>query len=249
MYISSTSNEKIKFLCSLKKKSVRDESGLLLLEGERLIYDSEKWGAEIVSVFYREGYEGRKISCDDSYTLSEKAFQKVSETVNSQGIIAVAGKKKGNIREKELLVLADGVRDPGNMGTIIRLCHASGAGLILGEGCTDPYSPKCVRSSMGGIFATECVAFSKGLYENLKSEGFKFYGGILGVDTKSLFETDFSEKCVLVVGNEGDGISDDMQKLCDYKVQIPMPGGAESLNVATATSVMTYEFLRQRGLK
>ena len=249
MYISSTSNEKLKFLNSLKKKSVRDEEGLLLLEGERLIYDSEKWGAEIVSVYYKEGYEGRKILCQDEYTLSQKAFDKISETVNSQGIIAVAKKKKGSIKGKELLVLADGVRDPGNMGTIIRLCHASGAGLILGKECTDPYSPKCVRSSMGGIFSAECEVFSDELYEYLKDNGYKFYGGILGDDTKSLFETDFCEKCVLVVGNEGDGISPKMQNLCDNKILIPMPGGAESLNVATAASVMVYEYLRQRGWK
>ncbi len=249
MYISSTSNEKLKFLNSLKKKSVRDESGLLLLEGERLIYDSEKWGAEIVSVFYKEGYEGRKISCDDFYTLSEKAFQKVSETVNSQGIIAVAKKPSCNIEKtgKNLCILCDNVRDPGNMGTIIRLAHASGAALLISEGCTDPYSPKCVRSSMGGIFAAPVQYLNSDVISFLKGSGYIFYAGLLNDKSKLLFETDFNEKCVLVVGNEGDGISEEMQRICDAPVLIPMPGGAESLNVATAASVMVYEYIRQRG--
>lgn len=249
MYISSTSNEKLKFLNSLKKKSVRDESGLLLLEGERLICDSQKWGAEILSVFYREGYSGGKILCDDEYTLSEKAFQKVAETINSQGIIAVAKKPSGDIEKsgKELCILCDGVRDPGNMGTIIRLCHATGAALLLSEGCADPYSPKCTRASMGGIFAAPCQYVDESRLNFLKKEGYTFYAGILNEESNSLFETKFSEKCVIVVGNEGDGISEEMQRLCDKFVIIPMPGGAESLNVATAASVMVYEYLRQRG--
>lgn len=249
MYISSTSNEKLKFLNSLKKKSVRDGEGLLLLEGERLICDSQKWGAEIVSVFYREGYSGGKILCDDEYILSEKAFSKVAETVNSQGIIAVAKKPFGDIAKsgKELCILCDGVRDPGNMGTIIRLSHAAGAALLLSEGCTDPYSPKCTRASMGGIFSAPCQYADKKTLDFLKKEGYTFYAGILNDESHSLFETQFSEKCVIVVGNEGNGISKEMQSLCDKFVIIPMPGGAESLNVATAASVMVYEYLRQRG--
>ena len=251
MYISSTSNEKLKFLNSLKKKSVRDEEGLLLLEGERLICDSQKWGAEILSVFYREGYEGGKILCEDEYTLSEKAFGRVAETINSQGIIAVAKMPCGGIEEsrKKLCVLCDNVRDPGNMGTIIRLCHASGAALLISEGCTDPYSPKCTRASMGGIFAVPCEMFSKKTLDYLRDKDYTFYAGLLDERSKALFETEFSEKCVIVVGNEGDGISKEMQSLCDKSVLIPMPGGAESLNVATAASVLVYEYLRQRGLK
>lgn len=249
MYISSTSNEKLKFLNSLKKKSVRESEGMLLLEGERLIYDSEKWGAEIVSVFYKEGYGGRGVKCDDSYTLSEKAFDKVAETVNSQGIIAVAKMCSGDIAvsKKKLCILCDNVRDPGNMGTIIRLAHASGAALLISEGCVDPYSPKCVRASMGGVFASPVQKFTEDVYTYLKNEDYTFYAGMLHSESKSLFETEYEEKSVIVVGNEGDGISEEMQKLCDKFVIIPMPGGAESLNVSTAASVMVYEYIRQRG--
>ena len=249
MYISSTSNEKLKFLNSLKKKSVREKEGLLLLEGERLIYDSEKWGAEIVSVFYKEGYSGKIIECSDTYTLSEKAFDKVAETVNSQGIIAVAKMREGDISlsKKRLCILCDNVRDPGNMGTIIRLAHASGAALLISEGCVDPFSPKCVRASMGGIFASPVEKFTDDIYIYLKNEGYSFYAGMLHRESKSLFETDFQEKAVIVVGNEGDGISEEMQAKCDNFVIIPMPGGAESLNVSTAASVMVYEYIRQRG--
>ncbi len=249
MYISSTSNEKLKFLNSLKKKSVREEEGLLLLEGERLICDSQKWGAEILSVFYREGYSGGKILCDDEYTLSEKAFSKVAETINSQGIIAVAKKPFGDIEKsgKGLCILCDNVRDPGNMGTIIRLSHAAGAALLISEGCVDPYSPKCTRASMGGVFASPVQYFNEEILDYLKNKGYTFYAGLLDFESKPLFETEFSERSVIVVGNEGDGISKEMQSICDKSVIIPMPGGAESLNVATAASVMVYEYLRQRG--
>jgi len=245
MYISSTSNEKLKFLNSLKKKSVREESGLLLLEGERLVCDSERWGAEIVSVFYKEGYNGKTVECDESYTLSDKAFDKVAETVNSQGIIAVAKKAEADISDKDLLILCDNVRDPGNMGTIIRLAHAAGAALMISEGCVDPYSPKCVRASMGSVFATPPKVFTEELFNYLKKEEYTFYAGTLRDDSQPLFETKFGRKSVVVVGNEGDGVSEEMAAKCDRAVIIPMPGGAESLNVAAATAVLVYECLRQ----
>ena len=246
MYISSTSNEKIKFLNTLKKKSVRDEAGLCLLEGVRLVYDSVRFGAEIVSVFYKEGFEGEKIDCKESFILSPKVFDKVAETVNSQGILAVARKKDVDISAegKNLYILCDGVRDPGNMGTIIRLCHATGAGLLTKD-CTDPYSPKCTRASMGGVFAAPPIEFNEEVKNFLESESFTFYGGILSDKSQPLFECNFSKKAVIVVGNEGDGISDEIQSLCQKHILIPMPGGAESLNVSAAAAVMAYEYLRQ----
>lgn len=246
MYISSPTNDKIKFLNTLKKKSARDESGLVLLEGERIVCDCEKFGGEIVSVFYKEGFEGEKISCKESFTLAPKVFDKVAETVNSQGVIAVAKKKDVNIKEntKNLYILCDNIQDPGNMGTIIRLCHATGAGLLT-KNCTDPYSPKCTRASMGGVFAAPPAEFDENVLNFLKNESFTFYGGILSDESRLLFELEFSGKAVIVVGNEGVGISGEIQKLCDTHVLIPMPGGAESLNVSVAASVMVYEYLRQ----
>ncbi|MBQ7718088.1 MAG: RNA methyltransferase [Clostridia bacterium] len=247
------SNKRVKLLKSLSHKSARYKEGLVFLEGGRLVRDSARYGAEVKSVFYNEGYDGELFEADESFVLPEKVFDSLTDTVTPQGVCAVAKmpKKSDNVAEgikSNLIVLCDNVRDPGNMGTVIRTAHAFGAGaLLITEGCTDPFGLKCVRASMGSVFAIDIVQTDLKKLQLLKEKGWSLAAGILGDDCVPLPKADFSGKTILAVGSEADGISDNTAALCDLKVKIPMYNGAESFNAAVAAGIMMYEYRRQNS--
>ena len=145
-------------------------------------------------------------------------------------------------------MLADKIQDPGNMGTIIRTAHAAGAlGVILTKGTVDIYNEKTLRATMGSIFKIPVIYDNDlSLVQKLRDSGFKLVTSSLDTD-KNFYDIDLREKIIISVGNEGNGISDEIYDLCDLKVKIPMPGGAESLNVAVAASIMMYEVVRQKN--
>ena len=142
------------------------------------------------------------------------------------------------------------MQDPGNLGTIIRTAHASGAlGVILRKGTVDLYNDKTLRSTMGSIFNVPVVYDNDDLDTilSLKNNGFKVISSSLDTDY-NFYDIDLTGKCIIVVGNEGNGISSEIFAISDEKFKIPMPGGAESLNVGIATSVIAFEAVRQRTI-
>jgi TrmH family RNA methyltransferase len=143
-------------------------------------------------------------------------------------------------------ILADRIQDPGNMGTIIRTAHAAGAsGVITTEGTVDIYNEKTMRSTMGSIFHIKVIEDSDlKIIKELKNRGFKLVVSTLDTD-KNFFDVSLKDNVIIAVGNEGNGISDRVQSIADIKVKIPMPGGAESLNVGVAASIMVFEKVRQ----
>ena len=243
------SNKKIKLLSSLKRKNVRQKEGKLFLEGERLVCDSARYGAKLLYVFCREGYSGSIPDCKEAFILTEKVFDGVTDTVTPQGICAIA-EMPAQIKKptSDLAVLCDNVRDPGNLGTIIRTAHAFGAGaVLLTDGCTDPYSLKCVRASMGSIFATG-ISFTDILkLQDIKKDGWRIAAGILSDDTEPLTKSDLSGRVIIAVGSEADGISRSIANIVDKAVKIPMENGAESFNAAVAAGIMMYEYYRQNS--
>lgn len=247
MIIKSTDNPKIKYINTLKKKGVRERDGLMLLEGQRLVCDSAAFGAELTAVFVREDYKSEVPPCGELYEVSARVFDKIAETVTPQGILAVARipRFKAESISDGHAVLCDSVRDPGNLGTIIRTAHACSAQVLLYGTCADPYSLKTARSSMGSVFAAKPVFCTSEDIAALKQRGFCLISGMLHKTAKSIFETDLKGKKILAVGNEARGISDEIAGLSDAFTVIPMPGGAESLNASVAASVMLYERLRQ----
>ena len=180
--------------------------------------------------------------------MTDVLFKELISTEQPQGIVAVI-----NMNEKPLdldgsfYLLCDKLQDPGNLGTIIRTAHAAGVqGIILTKGTVDIYNEKTIRSTMGSIFYVPIHYDDENftLVKQLRNEGFKTVVTSLDTD-KNFFEEDIRGKVLLIVGNEGNGVSNEVYELADIKVKIPMPGNAESLNVAIATSVIMYEKIRQ----
>ena len=146
----------------------------------------------------------------------------------------------------DFYLLCDKVQDPGNLGTIIRTAHAAGAsGIILTKGTVDIYNDKTIRSTMGSVFYLPIIYDNDlSFLKKLKEDGFSLVTTSLQ-ESKNFFEEDLRVKVILGVGNEGNGISDEIFAMSDKKVKIPMPGGAESLNVAVASSIILFEKVRQ----
>ena len=249
--ITAKDNEKIKQLKKLiAKKSFRDEMGLFVLEGERAVRDAVCLGAEIESLFLREGttlsFEGDM----SIYEVAKSLFDSVADTMTPQGVIAVAKMKIDTLRDLKdgAVIFCENLSDPGNLGTIIRTAAAVGAGgVILSEGCVDLYNPKVVRATMSSLFLLPVIrgVNVKEAIEELKENGYRVFGTALREDSLDLYEETLPLKSVLVIGNEGNGMTEEALALCDSALIIPMPGGAESLNASVAASVLLYEHFRQ----
>lgn len=153
--------------------------------------------------------------------------------------------------QKPFMLFLDGIQDPGNMGTIIRTADAFNIdGIILGEGCVDPYNSKVVRSTMGSIFRVPlyiCKNSIESLLE-LKGKGFNIIATSLrGI---SIYNVDFNfnKKFLCIIGNEANGVSPKILDFADRQIKIPMPGNAESLNAGVAASIIMYEAMRSRNM-
>ena len=242
--ISSASNGIIKKVKKLYTAAGRRKSGEIVLEGERLVLDSVKYGAKLGALLLREGYSGRVPQCEHVYKVSASVFDALAETETPQGILATASMpvwEEDAIFRGGLVLVCDRVQDPGNLGTIFRLAHAAAVdGVVLLRGTVDAYSPKVMRASMGSVFAVPSVSMD----DLPQKDGYTIFCGALTKTAKSLYDTAFPKASMLVLGNEGEGVNERILSLSEHLI-IPMPGGTESLNVAVAGSVMVYEYFRQ----
>ncbi|MBE7012924.1 MAG: RNA methyltransferase [Ruminococcaceae bacterium] len=251
MYIDSTSNKIVKHTKKLFERSGRKEYGQFIIEGRRLVSDAISAGADIEYVITEQGvdFPVTGISC---YELSAKAFSSLKTTVNSQGILGVVnmGEDKEFVIPDEgrcFYIYLDGISDPGNMGTIIRTGDACGAdGVILSKNCVDVYNPKVVRSTMSGIFNIPLYFDDedRSLVRKMQEKGISIISGSLD-GQKSVYDVDFKGRCAVVIGNEANGITEQMLSMSDELIKIPILGKAESLNAAVACAVISYEALRQ----
>ncbi|SQB35355.1 TrmH family RNA methyltransferase [Clostridium cochlearium] len=254
--ITSKDNNLIKFVRKLRDKKHRKKEKKFIVEGFRFVEEALKSDYCIEYILIQENSLNKlqefNISIesikDKAYILSGNAFNSISGTENSQGILAIVNMKEVyQPKESGIYILADKVQDPGNMGTIIRTAHAANAsGILITEGTVDIYNEKTLRASMGSIFympIIEDFKLEKSIY--LKSKGFKIIASSLNTD-KSLYDLDLHKKnLILAVGNEGNGLSDEVYNISDKTFIIPMPGKAESLNAAVATSIIIFEIVRQ----
>ncbi|MBE7054204.1 MAG: RNA methyltransferase [Ruminococcaceae bacterium] len=255
MIITSRSNNIFKSIKKLNSKSQREKNGQYILEGLRIVKDAIENGGDIEYIVISSDYKGEYIDKVPVYEFDKKLFDEIKETQNSQGIIAVAKLKKNYfessyLENKKTIVYLDGVSDPGNMGTIIRTCDAAGVDvIILSDNCTDIYNPKTIRSTMSSIFNIP-ICFDKNQDETvriLKENGFNIICTDLKA-TKYHYELDLTQKSVIVIGNEANGINDDLLNKADINTKIPIVGKCESLNAAVACSIMVYEALRQKSI-
>jgi TrmH family RNA methyltransferase len=221
--ITSPHNDKLKLIRKLQARKHRERTGLFCAEGEDLVEAAERAGAEVEFVLVA----GRDV---DSGLLD--AVSELGSGTRAIGVYRQAWSRPGG----ELSAYLEGVRDPGNVGTIIRTAHALADGpVILGPGCADPYSPRAVRASMGSVFARPPATAALA-----KVEGFKL--ALDGAASEALADADLGKPLVLCLGGEREGLPADLAAAADATARIPMrPGAPDSLNVASAAAVGLYE--------
>lgn len=244
--INSVKNDLIKEIIKIKNRSGR--GGFVFLEGERIVFESIKGGMEAEYFLISEDY-GKEIETDVRVNLvSKSVFKSISDTKNPQGIAAVL-KKPTIKRISDLLkttnnnvFLLDRIQDPGNLGAIIRSADAFGIrDIILSQGTVDPYNPKVLRATMGSIFRVSLYHLEKDREDLniLKKNGYKIFGAVVE-GGKSLSKIKFDIKNLIIIGNEANGISQDLLSQIDQGLTIEMKGTQESLNAAIAASIIMY---------
>lgn len=254
--LTAKDNAKIKetaFLLSNKKE--RKKRGLFVCEGLRLCTDACQSGVSITTAFFTSEFlEKHPEAAKTIQTVSQKCYEitpdiarKLSDTDTSQGVFLVCENVQKPIPTTGKLLILDGVSDPSNVGAIARSAEAFGvSGLILTQGSADAFSPKALRSSMGAFFRLP-VKESADITleaEHLKKEGYTVYGSVVSGFQKTVFECNFSERSVMIIGNEAFGISNEAKSVSDTLITLPMKGRAESLNAAAAAAVLLWEMTK-----
>lgn len=257
--ISSKDNEFIKHVKKLKDKKYREQSNEYVIEGIKLVEEAINENAKIKQIVICEEctktqeiskklmYE---IASFDCIYVTENVFNNITEVKNPQGILAVIERKNSENEinyNEDIIVVLDGIQDPGNLGTILRTVDSIGLKQILvSKETADVYNPKVVRSTMGAIFRVkviECKDLEKTLKEIKKH---KYEIVVTSLQTnESIYDIEYNKK-VIVIGNEANGVSKEIQEMADKKVKIPMLGKTESLNASVATGVVLYEYVRQK---
>jgi len=255
--ISSKDNEIVKNIRKLKEKKYRDIENKFIVEGIKLVEEAINENAKIQLVVICEEcmndgtlskellYKIAKYEC---IYVTEKVFNLISDVKSPQGILAVIEKKNKNNEinySQEIIIALDDIQDPGNLGTILRTVDSANLNqIIISKGSSDSYNPKVVRSTMGAIFRVNIIEVEN-LEQTLKQiQENHFEVVVTALDTNnSIYDIDYKNK-VIVIGNEANGVSKEIQKLANKKVKIPMLGKTESLNASVAASIMIYEYVR-----
>ncbi len=237
--ISSLSNALIKRINKLKIKKYRDESGEFFAEGYKNVLDSIEARRDLLKtvVLSERAYSelGGSFERCPITVVTEQVYGKITDTDGAQGVLAVFDKQKSGFPNEENIVLLDRVRDPGNVGTILRTCCAFGFGAVL-NGCCDPFSPKVVRSAMSAIL--KCNIFIDADIEKLIDGGYELIAADMDGESLDTAEKPKNKFCI-VVGNEADGVSGEIMRKCSRSVRIPQKN-IESLNAAVAAAIIMY---------
>jgi TrmH family RNA methyltransferase len=254
--ITSNQNSKIKLIRALLGRSKeRREAGAFVAEGVRLVEEAVKanWTCrfalydETLSERGRLQVEGLRLKGVDMEEVSASVMKSISETEAPQGILAVLELTQLPItNHPNFILIPDQIRDPGNLGTLLRSAAASGVDAVLiPPETTDAFAPKVLRSGMGAHFRLPIHSMSwEEIEKVVKLEGLKVY--VADMDGPSCWETDLRQPVTLIIGNEAEGVSESARKLANGKISIPMSGETESLNAGVAGSVLMFEVMRQR---
>ena len=241
--VTSPQNPTIKLIRSLSEKKFRQETGLFVAEGWEMLDRARKAGwvpEHLVSTEAISAWgETRPI------LVTEKIIEGLSGQNNPHNVIATFGQRYvGEVTPNGVWVALEDMRDPGNLGTIIRTADAVAASgvILLGQSC-DPYSRDCVRATTGSIFGVPLVHMETWAFIALCKT---WRGDVVGTHLKGTedFRRSYKTPTLLVMGSERRGLSEELAAACNSLVRIPMPGGAESLNVATATALILYEAVK-----
>lgn len=263
--ISSKDNEVIKNVKKLKEKKYRDLSNSYIIEGIKLVKEAIAEKAKIKQIIMCEDYtDNVELDKDTLYDIAKynvvyvtrNIINLITDVKTPQGIIAVVEKKESNTfsdskevvdYSQDIIIALDDIQDPGNLGTILRTVDSANLKqIILSKNCADSYSPKVVRSTMGGIFRINIIEVEDLKQELLKAQKHGFKVMVTSLDTEnSVYDVEYNKK-LIVIGNEANGVSEEIQNIANEKVKIPMLGKTESLNASVAAGIMIYEYVRRK---
>ena len=257
--ITSKDNELVKHIRKLKDKKFRDENNEYVVEGVRLVEEAVKENAKIKQIIVCEDttktYEipthiMLEIAKYECIYVSDKIFNIITQVTNPQGIMAIIEKNAQDTQidyTQDIIVALDDVQDPGNLGTILRTVDSIGLNqIIVSKGTADAFNSKVVRSTMGAIFRIKIIEVEElaQAIKEMRKHHFKLM--VTSLQTKnSIYDIDFNKK-IIVIGNEANGVSKEIQDMADEKAKIPMLGRTESLNASVAAGVVMYEYVRQK---
>lgn len=257
--ITSSSNPQLKYIQQLAKKAkTRREDGVFLVEGPRMFFEAPKdqiKKAYLSEHFYSQMTDRMILDRIDWELVEDHTFEKMSATMTPQGVLCILTQPEYTLdtllnKKKPLLVFLEDLQDPGNMGTIFRTAEGAGAdGIIMTANCVDIYNPKTIRSTMGSIYRMPFVQLAQGetvqTLKLLREKGIATCAAHLkGEHTYD--KEDYTTGCAFLIGNEGNGLTEETAKAASLKVKIPMQGKLESLNASVAASILLYEAYRQR---
>jgi len=233
---------------------------MVAIEGDHLLEEALRSGMVLKTVFVSErravpGIVPRGV---EVLRLTDEVFGSVVETQSPQGVAALMVPPVRSLADlfegagAALILIAAGLQDPGNLGTLVRSAEAFGAnGVLTTAGTVSAWNQKALRASVGSVFRVPVVGVTAAEVAELKGSGIRLIAAV-GADDLGVIaaqEMDFTSACAVMVGNEGSGLADEWMEMCDARVTIPCPGPVESLNAAVAGSLLLYEASRQRSGK
>jgi RNA methyltransferase, TrmH family len=257
MLVSSRANARVKQLRAAFQGHARLSGGLVAIEGDHLLEEALLSGIVLKTVFVTE----RRDLPDmlprgvEVLRLTAEVFESVVETQSPQGIAALIVPPVHNLDDvlkssAPLILVAAGLQDPGNLGTLVRSAEAFGAaGVLATPGTVSAWNQKALRASVGSVFRTPVVSVTPEDVANLKSHGVRLMAAVGGTDATPAQAANFAGPCALLIGNEGAGLAAEWMRMADERVTIPCPGPVESLNAAVAGSLLLYEASRQRSAR
>ena len=243
MLYSSVDNKHIKDLKKLNTKKYRDKTSSFLIEGEHLVLEAYKTGH--LKELILDNDRVMPLNVETSY-VTNNVFNYISTLETPPDIMGVCSKLEKKEIGNKILIL-DNIQDPGNLGTILRTIDSVGLNqVIVSKETADAYNPKVVRSTMGAIFRVNIIESDNLLdtLKNIKKHKYKIMATSLETQN-SIYDIDYNKK-VLVIGNEANGVSQEILDYADEKIKIPMLGKTESLNASVATAVILYEYVRNK---
>lgn len=241
--ITSKDNGTVRRIRSLKEKKGRQEYGQYLIEGVKQVREACLAGADVETVIVSESYKGEIFLPERTEAVTDILFGKLTDECAPQGILAAVKIPDCAPRApRGRCLLLDGIADPGNLGTIVRTANGAGYKDLYLRGCTDPFSPKCVRSAMSGLFFVR-------LHSGTEDALFGALDGVplIAADMRGESMVSFTapENFCLCIGSEANGLSDGVRERCVRTVSVPLADTCESLNAAVAAGILMYQLIRK----
>ena len=254
--ITSLTNPTVKAARALHMRKERDQTGLFLAEGLKIVTEAVELGqAPRILMYGRDAADhpvfkralaATQAGGGDAIEVSREVLEKVAKRDNPQAVLGVFEQRFTPLsqlqpRSANCWVALEQVRDPGNLGTIVRTADAAGCGgvILVGE-CCDPFSVEAVRATMGSIFAVKITRATAAEFLAFRDEWPGSVAGTLLTATTDYRAADYARPALVLMGNEQQGLTPELASACDVTVKIPMRGRADSLNLAVATGIMIY---------